>query len=226
MQGKFGAVPGVIASAIVVVCAASTASAQATGAVQMRVDKDGFDFWLRPWLRPDGEYTNGVRLTAELGRVPRWGRLTPNGVTCADAPESAPRCTNASFALGQDMYTPAEDSQPYSYPGWRRQRPYAGWLFGEFRMRTVRRSTIRSFGLTLGVTGPPSRADDVQRKAHEIMRRYTSVPVGWETQVRFEPGVIARVNQRWLLFSGTIRGVRLIDAIASAGVSAGNILTN
>lgn len=204
----------------------ASASAQASGAVQLRVDNDGFNFWQRPWERPDGEYSNGVRLTTEIGRTPRWWRPGGEIAPCADVQESAPRCTSLHFALGQDMYTPAEDSQPYTYPGWRTQRPYAGWLYANMNLRAVQRSTVRSFGLTLGVTGPPSMADQAQRKAHEIMRRYTSLPVGWDTQVRFEPGVIVEARQQWLLFSGVVKGVRLIDAIVGAGASLGNVVTN
>jgi hypothetical protein len=203
-----------------------SASAQANGAVLFRVDNDGFDFWLRPWERSDGEYTNGVRMSVELGRAPRWRHLTPSAPPCADVDDRTLRCTSTLFTLGQDMYTPAEDSQPYSYPGWRNQRPYAGWLFGSLLVRTARRSTVRSFGVTLGITGPPSLADRAQSRAHEAMRGYTNIPVGWETQIRFEPGVVVTANQRWLLFSGTVRGIRLIDAAVNAGVSAGNILTN
>jgi hypothetical protein len=59
-----------------------------------------------------------------------------------------------------------------------------------------------------------------------MMRRYTSVPVGWDTQVRFEPGVIVSARQRWLLFSGRVGGMRFVDAVVGVGASAGNILTN
>ena len=206
--------------------AGASALAQASGAVQLRVDNDGFNFWQQPWDRPDGEYSNGVRLTTEIGRTPRWWRPGGEIAPCADVQESAPRCSSLHFALGQDMYTPAEDSQPYTYPGWRTQRPYAGWLYANMNLRAVRRSTVRSFGLTLGVTGPPSMADQAQRKAHEIMRRYTSLPVGWDTQVRFEPGIIVDARQQWLLFSGVVNGVRFIDAIVGAGASLGNVVTN
>lgn len=210
----------------ILLCAsAATASAQASGAIHLRVDNDGFDFWQRPGQRSDGEYTNGVRLSMEVGRTPRWWGFDRTAPPCADSRETAPRCNSMDFVLGQDMYTPAADSQPYTYPGWRRQRPYAGWLYANMNLRAVRRSTVRSLGLTLGVTGPPSFADQAQRKAHKIMWRYTSPPVGWDTQVRFEPGVIVDARQRWLLFSGIVRGVRLIDAIVGAGASLGNVVT-
>ena len=223
--GRRGAMLALVTSASFVGLA-SVAAAQQSGAMQLRFDNDGFDFWRKPWERPDGEYTNGVRMAIELGRAPRWRRLTPKAPPCADTDERAPRCASSLFAVGQEMYTPAEDSQPYTYPGWRSQRPYAGWLYGTFLMRSVRRSTVRTYGLTLGVTGPPSLAADAQRKAHEILWRYTSLPVGWETQVRFEPGVMLSANQRWLLFSGVVRGVRFLDASVNAGGSVGNILTN
>jgi hypothetical protein len=202
------------------------AHAQATSAVRVRVDNDGFAFWKRPALRTDGEYTNGVHMTIESGRAPLWGRLARRTPPCAGKGERAPRCSSTLFVIGQDMYTPAEDSQPGTYPGWRSQRPYAGWLFASATAQIVRGSTIRAIGLTLGVTGPPSLADQTQRAAHRRMLRHTTVPVGWETQVRFEPGVILSAHQRWLLVSARANGIRLLDASVGAGASVGNILTN
>jgi len=202
------------------------AIAQPTRAVHVAVDNDGFNFWLRPAKRSDGEYTNGVRLTTELGRAPLWRRLVPRSLPCADVDESVTRCSSGLFTVGQQIYTPAEDSQPYTYPGWRTQRPYAGWLYGTAVVRSLRRSTSRSVGVTVGVTGPPSLADRAQHRAHRVMRRYTAQPVGWETQVRFEPGIIVTARQHWLLFSGRAGGVRLLDAVMDAGAALGNVLTN
>jgi hypothetical protein len=200
--------------------------AQASGAVRLRADNDGFDFWKRPARRSDGEYTSGLQMRAEMGHAPRWWRLTTKTPPCADAPDTAPRCASAEFAVGQEMYTPAEDSQPYTYAGWQNQRPYAGWLYGSLLLRSVRRSTIRTLGLTLGVTGPPSLADRAQEQAHAVMWRYARQPLGWETQIRFEPGVILSARQAWEVFAIRIGPVRLIDATVNAGASAGNILTN
>ena len=219
-----------VLGAIISIAAASgvigtRAVAQPTGALQFRVDNDGFDFWLRPAQRSDGEYTNGVRMTTEFARAPLWQLLVPRSPPCSDVPESAPRCSSSELTIGQDMYTPAEDSQPYTYAGWRAQRPYAGWLYAGMTLKSVRRSTMRSVGVTLGVTGPPSLAERAQERAHAMMWRYTSPPKGWETQVRFEPGIIVNARQRWLLFSARARGVRFMDAIVGAGGSVGNIVT-
>jgi len=85
---------------------------------------------------------------------------------------------------------------------------------------------MRSVGVSLGVTGPPSFADRAQRTAHRMMWRYTDQPVGWETQVRFEPGVIVTAQQRWLVFSAQIGGIRLLDAVVGTAASVGNILTS
>ena len=210
----------------ILAAAAGVVSAQSTPSVQARVDNDGFNFWRKPWERTDGEYTSGVRVAVETGQAPFWRLLAPHAAPCADVRDDALRCSSALVTVGQDMYTPAEDSQPYSYTGWRRQRPYAGWLYSSLTVRTVRRSTMRSLGITLGVTGPPSPADRTQRRAHEIMGRYTIVPVGWETQVRFEPGIIVTARQRWMLATASIKGVRLLDASVDVGAAAGNVLTN
>lgn len=215
-----------VAVALVMAAIANSAAAQAGVGLQARVDNDGFDFWKRPARRPDGEYTHGTRLALELGRAPLWHRLTPRSPPCADVDDRVPRCSSLLAAIGQHIFTPAEDSQPYTYDGWRRQRPYAGWLYGDLTVRSVRRSMAREVGLTLGVTGPPSMADETQREAHERMGKYGKVPIGWETQLRFEPGVILHARQRWMLFSGRVRGVRLWDAVVGAGASVGNITTN
>jgi lipid A 3-O-deacylase len=217
---------GPITLVLVLASAARGASAQASPAVQVRVDNDGFDFWKRPARRTDGEYTGGLQLSIELGRSPFWQRLAPHAPPCAEVADRLARCTSVAIAIGQRIYTPAEDSQPFTYGGWRRQRPYAGWLYANMTSRLVRRSTARELGLTLGVTGPPSLADQVQTEAHERMPGSTAIPVGWETQVRFEPGVILSARQRWLLFSGTVGGVRLLDAVVGAGASVGNVITS
>jgi lipid A 3-O-deacylase len=217
---------GPLACALALTGLTNAAGAQATAGLQARVDNDGFNVWRRPAQRSDGEYTNGTRLSLELGRSPFRHWIAPNAPPCADVVDRTLRCSSTAFAIGQHIYTPAEDSQPYTYAGWRNQRPYAGWLYAAMTTRLVRRSTIRELGATVGVTGPPALADQAHREAHEIMREHTAIPVGWNTQLRFEPGVILTARQRWLLFSGRVGGVRLIDAIVGAAASAGNVLTN
>ncbi|HEX6047889.1 MAG TPA: lipid A deacylase LpxR family protein [Gemmatimonadaceae bacterium] len=217
---------GAVACALTLALATSLVDAQASPALQLRMDNDGFDFWKPPARRSDGEYTGGGQVSLEIGRAPFWRRFTPQTPPCAELPDRAPRCSSSAIVIGQQLYTPAEDSQPYTYDGWRSQRPYAGWLFARMMSRMVRRSTVRELGLTLGVTGPPSLADQVHRKAHELVQARPEMPLGWETQVRFEPGLIVNARQRWLVFSGVIGGVRLLDATVGAGASLGNVLTN
>lgn len=217
---------GIVIHVLASVAVTTDALAQATPSVQMRADNDGFDFWKRPARRTDGEYTNGVQISVETARAPLWRRFARRSPSCADVPDGIPRCSSARVVIGQDMYTPAEDSQPYTFDGWRHQRPYAGWLYGSFTVRDVRRSAVRSLGVTLGVTGPPSFADQAQREAHRLMARYTSTPIGWETQLRFEPGIILSASQQWMLFTAKVKRVRLMDASVGLGASAGNILTN
>ena len=194
--------------------------------MQFQLDNDGLNFWRHPARRPDGEYTNGVRMAVELGRAPLWGRWARGSRACAEVRESAPRCLSTLITIGQEMYTPAEDRQPYSYPQWREQRPYAGWLYAGVTARSVRENDARALGLTLGVTGPPSLAGAVQIKAHEMMSEFTTIPVGWETQVGFEPGVMLTAHQQRMLFSGTVRGLRFVDGSVGVGGSLGNILTS
>ncbi len=217
-------------AAVVIVAlagASRSVAGQAAWLPRVRLDNDAYDFWLRPGQRPDDEYTNGVRLSLESASAPWWGRHFARGRRdCAEGVRERAPCRATVVTLGQDLYTPRLDRAPFAVPDWESERPYFAWLYlsGEARMLAAR--AMRSITIALGVTGPPAGGELAQRVAHAVNHRFTRPATGWETQIGFEPGIIAAMRQRFLaarLGSGSGIGFDLAPAV---GVSLGNILTS
>lgn len=141
----------------------------------------------------DQDYTSGVRISyisqkGDLQRVGRWARdeLTP---LIGDAD------WYMIYALGQNMFTPSdiEDPNPPS-----NERPYAGFLYGSVGVVADTGTDLHTFALDLGVVGPASLAEPVQKYIHEI-GNYAK-PVGWDQQLENEPAfrLIYEYKQRAL----------------------------
>ena len=203
-------------------CAATAGNARAQGplAASVRADNDAFNFWML-YLRPDEEYTSGVRGTLEYAGAAPWERwLHPRVVACAAGVQ---RCATHTYALGQDIYTgtllaPADTSY---VPG---SRPEAGWLYVQEVSRVASRDGLDETSVTLGVIGPPSLGAAGQRVAHGWGPDFNNT-FNWSAQLPFEPGIILAYErtQRMLVFGegGPFGG----DVEPHAGASLGNILT-
>jgi hypothetical protein len=204
---------------------------RARWAPQVRLQNDAFNFWLQPGKRPDEEYTNGARFAAETMRPPRhtrWlgGRRQP---VCADAPRvngpHAGSCLTATLSLTQDMYTPNLERPPYSYDGWRNERPYAAWLAYGVEVRRISARAMRTTSVAVGVTGTPALGQLTQSIAHALTSSFTTKATGWETQIGFEPGIIAGMRQSLLaLRAGDMRGLAM-DIAPTIGASLGSAFT-
>ena len=176
-------------------------------------------------VNTDRHYTQGARSShllgdgvmpdwvADLGRaIPRWG--------FSDGP------MKLGFHLGQSIFTPADLTESERIND---DRPYAGWLYTGWVLQ--RRGTIgqaewpvlESFQIDLGIIGPNSFGEDVQKAVHEF--RGFATPRGWRHQLRDEPGVAVKYQRSWL-FSPNLDGARWIDLIPHAGLSLGNVETS
>jgi hypothetical protein len=186
----------------------------------VRVDNDAFDFWMKPWNRPDEEYTSGVHISYEGGDAPRWARAR-----MLDRPAcmiGVDRCRQGTLEIGQDMYTPPlNHAHPHPSPD---ARPNAGWLYLSQSAEALDESRIRSLALTLGVTGPPSLASVTQQLVHSIAPKYNR-PIDWSRQIGFEPGVIVRYDERRRVALSQ-PGFFSADLIPRLSASAGNVLTD
>jgi len=193
---------------------------------RVRLDNDAYNFWLHPGSRTDEEYTNGVFLALETLRAPTWGgSLGGNAPGCGVAVRGQGACLSTEVVLAHEMFTPNLTRPPFSLPDWEEERPYAAWLYlgGEGRRVSVR--ALRTYSLSVGVTGPPALGKLAQSIAHTITSKYTRKAEGWETQVGFEPGVIAGARQSLLAARWAPGGRGVLDVAPAAGVSIGNIRT-
>lgn len=203
--------------------AARPLAAQAGWTPSVQLDNDVYNFWVRHTHRPDEQYTNGVKawLSSEGGSW--WGeRLAAGTPDCAGTP--AGPCRRTRVTLGQDLYTPNLDRAPYAVPGWEAERPYFAWLYLTGTAEVAEERTLRSLSVSLGVTGPPAGGELAQSVAHRI--GFNEQATGWETQVGFEPGVVAEFRQEWLALAaggGTGAGLDLAPAFAA---SLGNVRTH
>ncbi|MBK6841223.1 MAG: lipid A deacylase LpxR family protein [Gemmatimonadetes bacterium] len=193
---------------------------------RVRLDNDAYNFWLHPGHRSDEEYTNGVVLGMETLRAPAWGGVLGGGApACLNAQPGDRACLSTLLFIGQDMYTPNLDRPPFSYIGWEFERPYAAWLYVGGEGRRVSSRALRTYALSLGVTGAPALGKLAQAVAHEISARYTTKATGWETQVGFEPGVLLGLRQTVLALRWAPGGVGVLDLAPSVGGTLGNIRT-
>lgn len=192
----------------------------------VRADNDAFNFWQPVPQRPDKEYTNGDEVMVELSSAPWWGKhFAPRRHPCTGAESAGDRCLTTSFVLGQDMYTPRPHHEPGVVTNWRDERPYAAWLYLGATARVLSERSLRTVGLTLGVTGPPAAGEFAQRTAHKLTGVYSRDPIGWDTQIGFEPGVIVSASESRRFVARTASGRPVADFIPEAGASLGNILT-
>lgn len=215
------AVPIRIRSLLVLVLVATASPAAAQGAlraVRVEADNDAFDFWIPP-PRPDHDYTHGMRVVADLNGAPGWRRLATGLPSCPPL-EERQTCLATRLELGQKIYTPLRDA-PAPLPG---ERPYAGWLYGSATARLVGARRERTLGAEVGVTGPPSLGAAVQTGFHRLAGYW--VPQGWGKQLAFEPGVVVRYEDAFLLAEGRSGRARLAVVAPYWGAAAGNVRTD
>lgn len=152
----------------------------------------------------DEHYTNG--LYASLTTPPRPGDGDSN--------------RRYSVFLGQSMFTPEDLSLDLPDP---HDRPYAGWLYGGVRMYTESAALLDRVELKLGIVGPSSGADAVQRWWHALHIFGGIPPVGWSHQLGDEPGVVLGAQRTWrvTLTEGLLDG----ELLPEANLALGNVFT-
>ena len=132
-----------------------------------------------------------------------------------------------SVAIGQHIYTPEDISTPAVIPD---DRPYAGWLYSSLAIASIRldhdegrrRDTKSEVKLQLGVVGPASRAEEIQKWTHDLLN--DEEPMGWDNQLSNELGIILSARRDFRLLFGKIGGWEY-DSIGHMSTSLGNVLT-
>jgi hypothetical protein len=166
------------------------------------------------WMSPNLKYLEGRPTTPDW--VLRLLRRLEAFENASGGEES--RQYNLGFAIGQMIYTPTDTQTRALVPD---DRPYAGWLYGAFTFVSKTDSVADTLALELGVVGPASLAEDAQRFVHDI--RDIPEPLGWDNQLKNEPGVLLYYERRWRVLQGGIYRQVGYDVITHAGLALGNV---
>ncbi|CCQ91173.1 exported hypothetical protein [Nitrospina gracilis 3/211] len=136
----------------------------------------------------------------------------------------------ASFIVGHNIYTPEDLSKTGLIS---RDRPYAGWFyigFGFFdeNKRQVLEwddvSVLDSVEIDLGVIGPASGGERVQRTWHELID--DEDPKGWHNQLHNEFALLISYDRKYRLPLWKEDGILPAgDWIPGGGVALGNVFT-
>jgi len=186
------------------------------GTAQWSVQEDNGNLavWVPSHRRSDDNYTQGLRVTSGIAHP--WKLFSRILGASADGESPA----SQQFAFGQEIYTPTR----YPVDPGPGQRPYAGWLYGELMTSTTSGERFRSFSTDLGVIGPQSLAGWVQNTFHAITRLGPPVP-GWRNQLGFEPGLIVRYGEQYLLLESTLPHGLSFELAPDWNAAIGNVRT-
>ena len=195
-------------------------SAQTVPGIEIQGQNDGLDFWLPKIQRPDGEYTNGLRVSLTRSVAPLWGRLVRSMAPCTGTEGTGRRCLTTEFALAQQMYTPLN---AYNEPR-PIDRPFAGWLHGDITANVISASRLRSLRLTAGFTGSPTLAAKLQQAFHRAVG--ISSDDGWRYQLGFAPAGSLTYLERVRTVLVANSGRAIIDILPSWSIQAGNSRTD
>ena len=125
------------------------------------------------------------------------------------------------FALGQNIYTPSDITTEVPDPT---DQPYGGWLYARVsRISEVPRHVDR-IDLDLGMVGPASGAEQVQRFVHRIVPG-ARTPRGWDYQLGNEPGVVLSYEHVWRNEKPNLLGPVEWDFSPLVSASVGNVFT-
>jgi lipid A 3-O-deacylase len=164
----------------------------------------------------DQDYTQGFHFTFNRRESPvALSRALDRLENC---PVEDGCMTRATILVGQEIYTPRYI--PSIAAG---DRPFAGWLYGGLQSSAATDRDLTSVSIKVGVTGPPSLAEQLQVTFHEMFPTVI-VPPGWNNQLKFEPGLIVTASRK--NFSQLRVGSASIGLIKSGSISLGNILSD
>lgn len=167
----------------------------------------------------DRHYTNGVRLVW----VPRSDTSTPEwAIKLARLVPWFPEQGEIrhGYAFGQSMFVPSDitvANPPLN------ERPYAGWLYGSIGLGVELGKQLDQFGVSLGIVGPSSLAEQTQKFIHDVVG--ADEPQGWDTQLGDELGINLAYQRSWRRFATTTFLGNQLDFTPHAGAALGNVFT-
>jgi len=173
----------------------------------------------------DNNYTNGVGLTwvsnaintyEEGSFVRRWGEFW----SFLPFVSNEGSRTYVSWSLAQEMHTPDDITNPNPPLD---DQPYAGVLYLDSVIYSRKGRWAHAWQLRLGVVGPASQADNVQKWLHEVIG--SDEPMGWDTQLPDEPILNVGYTGTYLLAQGDLGRSASWRVIPVAYAGLGNYFT-
>jgi lipid A 3-O-deacylase len=210
----------------------AAAHAQAVPGTQVTGDNDALDVWLPQKERPDGEYTNGLRVSLSRSTAPLWGRLVRSAAPCTGREAPTQRCLTTELAIAQQMYTP----EPLNHHGVDPMgdsvihspidgdRAFAGWLHADVTANIITEKRLTSFAIVAGITGPQSGAEALQRGFHHIINQ--TDPPGWRYQLGFHPAASVSYTDHLRASLTALDGHDFADVMPSWSAQLGNARTS
>ena len=170
------------------------------------------------FYKTDRDYTNGAQAawTSAPEDTPNWAvdtaRLLPFFEQSGEV--------RASYALGQNIYTPSNLSAPNPPLD---QRPYAGFSYASFGLidESDDKSRLDQIELQVGVIGPMSGAEEVQKFVHRLI--HDRIPQGWHYQLRDEPGIVLTYERNVKILPRLTEGPIGFDVEPDFGGAIGNV---
>jgi hypothetical protein len=152
----------------------------------------------------DNNYTNGLGVawvSSELDKydderfVRKWGKFWS---FLPGVPDDGSN-TYAAWGIVQEMHTPDDITDPNPPES---DQPYAGILYVDSLLYARNGSWTHAWELKLGVVGPASHAENVQKQFHEMIG--SDEPMGWDTQLPDEPVINLGYTAAHLLAKGNL----------------------
>jgi hypothetical protein len=197
---------------------AAQSSAPHDGAWTVTIENDAF-------THTDSNYTNGMGLTwvsndietyDERSRVRRWGQR----LSFLPFVGNPGYRTYVSWSVAHEVHTPDDIENPDPPLD---EQPYAGILYLDSAVYAKGERATHAWQLRLGVVGPLSQADHLQKRFHKIISADT--PRGWHTQMRNEPIVNVGYTGAYLLAQGDLGRSASWRLIPVANAGLGNYFT-
>lgn len=123
-----------------------------------------------------------------------------------------------TLSLGQLIFTPENLDEIDIVP---HDRPYAGWSYLRYGQHRSDNDSIQSWQLTLGLVGPSSFAEDIQRAVHELID--DRMPLGWHNQLSDEFGYALERSRSKVRFRWQLGDERSLQLSESSRISIGNV---
>jgi lipid A 3-O-deacylase len=174
----------------------------------------------------DNNFTNGVSLNLTSAEVGELGSKNFYAKT-ASAFSFLPTVGDdgyqnyVGFGLTQEMYTPPDISLPEPLPG---DQPYAGALLADMTIFSKAARSQHTYILWVGVVGPASGAEQVQKFIHEITG--STEPMGWDTQLSNELVLNLGYDFNYRLFRNAAPRKFGYDFSTGVGATLGNYITH